>query len=309
MRYTSTYLLLFTILNLITQTLLAQDGTTCAQAIPITTGGNGGTVYSTCDGLNNFSAPGPNSCFDQGALTTNYAAGKDLYFTFTPSITGCYNIIPYDYGGFNIPGIFVYSGCPAAGNCVGGNIQLLDGIDFQGGTTYIIVISSDAIPIFGNCLDFKIYISDAATAPPNDFCQNAIPLEGLGSNYNATSCQEPDTWAPGTCQGNDWSSNENGVWYTFTNPSNQDVDITVNNIDCVGINGAANLLQLGVWSANSCNLGNDVFYDCLGATGNATLNLNNLPPGNYYLFVDGNAGALCTWGFTSPDICIPPTVD
>jgi hypothetical protein len=197
------------------------NGTTCAQAIPVTTGGNGGTVYSTCDGLNNFSAPGLSSCFEQDSLTTNYAAGNDLYLSFTPSATGCYNIIPYDYGGFNIPGIFVYSGCPVAGNCVGGNIQLLDGISLQAGINYIIVISSDAIPIFGDCLDFKLYISDAAAAPPNDLCQNAIPLAGLGSNYNATSCQEPDTWAPGTCQGNDWSSNENGIWYTFTNPSNQ----------------------------------------------------------------------------------------
>ena len=310
MHHTFTFLLfsLLVVLQLISSSASAQDGTTCAQAIPVTTGGNGGTVFSTCDGLNNFSAPGPNSCFDQGALTTNYADGKDLYLTFTPPITGCYNIIPYDYGGVNIPGIFVYSGCPVAGNCVGGNVQLLDGISLQGGVPYTIVISSDAIPIFGNCLDFKLYISDAATAPANDFCQNAIPLEGLGTNYNATSCQEPDAWAPGGCQGNGWSSNENGVWYTFTNPSNQNFAIAVNNIECVGINGAANLLQLGIWSANSCNLGNDTFYGCLGATGNATLNINNLPAGDYYLFVDGNAGALCTWGFTSPDICIPPTV-
>jgi hypothetical protein len=55
-------------------------------------------------------------------------------------------------------------------------------------------------------------------------------------------------------------------------------------------------------------LGDDIFYGCGGAGSNATLSLNNLPLGDYYLFVDGNAGALCTWNFGSPDICIPPTV-
>jgi hypothetical protein len=163
MRYTSTYLLLFAILNLITQTLLAQDGTTCAQAIPITTGGNGGTVYSTCDGLDNFSAPGPGSCFDPGT-TSNNASDRDLYFSFTPSISTCYNIIPYDTGG-TVAGIFVYSGCPVAGNCVGGNTQLLDGINLQAGTQYIIVISTLDFPIFNDCFDFKMYISNAATVP------------------------------------------------------------------------------------------------------------------------------------------------
>ncbi len=151
----------------------------------------------------------------------------------------------------------------------------------------------------------------AVVVPPNDFCQDALPLAGIGCNYLASDLFEPDTWAPNqtildnNCSGGDWSSNENGVWYTFTIDATtpQPFSIDILNIVCDAT--GAGTLQMGIWTNNNtCNLGLETRIDCAVGLGNVTLGPLTLPLGDYYLYVDGNAGANCVWEFDS-EIILP----
>jgi|GEM_PF-5612557 len=151
----------------------------------------------------------------------------------------------------------------------------------------------------------------AVVIPPNDFCQDALPLAGTGCNYLASDLFEPDTWAPNqtildnNCSGGDWSSNENGVWYTFTIDAStpQPFSIDILNILCDAT--GAGTLQMGVWTnSGTCDLGLETRIDCAVGIGNVTLGPLTLQLGDYYLFVDGNAGANCVWEFDS-EIILP----
>jgi hypothetical protein len=158
-----------------------------------------------------------------------------------------------------------------------------------------------------------LYITNPDDAPDNDICAGIAPIAGYANNFNASSCGEPNSWSPELngidCAGGDWTSNENGMWYQFNNPSTQNVDITAYNINCTGINGNDNTLQMGVWTnTGTCDLSQETFVTCLVAVGTGTVSMPNLTAGNYYLFIDGNAASLCSWSFYSPNICIPPAV-
>ncbi|MEM9991293.1 MAG: hypothetical protein AAF738_05975 [Bacteroidota bacterium] len=158
----------------------------------------------------------------------------------------------------------------------------------------------------------------------NDDCVNATQLTGTtvfsGCNYNATDEGEPDTqqWTgdahngtfggsavQNTCGG--WSSNENAVWYYFdvTPLTPQPITLNVLNTMC---EGGANTLQMGVWYAGngpsySCDLSTMPGVGCDANTGDVSVTLgNNVPPGRYYVMLDGNAGSRCTWEFESPQL-------
>lgn len=180
---------------------------------------------------------------------------------------------------------------------------------------------------------FNITINQITPTAPADRCYTAMPVSNIGCNYQATSpttgpYAEPDltTWTdlahpdlnPNTCSScicqdgdNDpstntvWSSNENLVWYTFTQDQSGPFDITVLNMTCVG---GANTAQLGVFTNSgtpqspTCDLSTETGMGCSVGVGTVTLNLPNLPAGDYILVVDGNAGAECEWTFLSNTI-------
>ena len=152
--------------------------------------------------------------------------------------------------------------------------------------------------------------------PANDICQTVEPLSGTGTNYCATDDFEPDDWAPEApiffpfdCAGGGWSSNENGVWYEFTVDAStpQPISINIDNVVCDNTGGAN--LQMGIWTNNNtCDLGAETIQGCSVGTGIVTVGPLNLPLGDYYVFVDGNAGANCEWRFTSEEI-LPITIE
>lgn len=291
----------------------AQPGSDCANAIPISLPFASNT-FSTCNSQNNFEAPSPGDCFYPSESVNQYASGRDLFFYFVPEVSACYNMIPYTNNvGLN-PSLFVYEGCPAEFNCLAGSVFYLDGLPLLAGHTYVIVVSNRYDPPGTDCIDFQLYISDPDQVLPNDLCSGIATMTGSANNFNASSCGEPDDWAPELqgidCPGGDWTSNENAMWYAFTNPTTQDVSFTIYNINCTGINGNDNSLQIGVWANDqTCALSLANFISCEVATGTTTVQLPNLAAGDYYLFVDGNAGSLCSWNFYSPDLCIPPTIE
>ena len=293
-------------------TAVAQ-GNNCNNPLLITALPFNQTNLTNCGFGDSFDLPGGSGCGNG-----SYLQGQEIVYQLTPAVSGCFNIQLYNVTGIPDAGIFVFSACPGAGNiCVGssaGQTAPFLKIDLVAGTPYYIVIGSQQT-FFSNCNGFSLYISNPEQAPVNDFCENALTLTGLGSNYNATACNEPNEWTPdfnsiffNQCTGGQWNFNHNGVWYVFENPEQQTVSIEIFNIQCIGV--IANpTLQIGVWSNNgTCNLADESFYGCLVTTGNAVLNLNNLPAGNFYLFVDGSSGSLCTWEFASQQVitCYPP---
>ena len=167
---------------------------------------------------------------------------------------------------------------------------------------------------------FEIEITSITPTAPADKCYTALPLSGLGCNYEATSppsglYAEPDigSWTAaahpgGTCQDGDmdpgtntiWSSNENMVWYTYTHAGG-DFNLAVDNMNC---SGGANTAQIGVFSNSgtptnpSCDLGAEAGFGCSVGQGAVQLSIASLPVGNYIIVVDGNAGAECDWIFT-----------
>lgn len=289
-------------------------GSTCGNPLVVNTLPFNQTGLTTCGYGDDYSLGGGSPC-----NFGNFLQGQEIVFQLTPVVSGCYNIQLYNQTGVPDAGIFVFQGCPGAGGvCLdseANNNTPFIKINLTAGTTYYIIIGSEQVGGF-SCSGFSLYISNPALAPPNDFCQNAATLTGLGSNYNATACNEPSQWAPdynsffNQCTGGLWNYNHNGVWYMFNNPFQQFVSIEVFNIQCIGVL-ADNTLQLGIWSnTGTCDLDDETFYGCLVTNGDATINLPNLPAGDYYLFVDGSSGSLCTWEFASPQVidCFPPQI-
>ncbi len=220
-------------------------------------------------------------------------------YAFYEALNGdCNNIVPFGCGGDN-------------GALAGSNAEvLLTGLD-PGDLILIRVWETD-----DQGSDVSI---NAQISPPNDLCEDAIPLQGLGCNYGATDINEPDGWAPENygdlfsgyedCVGGVWTSNENGIWYTFTVDANtpQPITLDILNINCDNTGGGD--LQMGIWEDNgACTLGEANFVECAVGTGNVTLGPVNLPPGDYYLYVDGNGGANCEWEFVSDELLCPPAV-
>jgi hypothetical protein len=292
--------------------IYAQSGNTCADAIPITLPLINNN-FTTCNSQNNFNAPSPGSCFLPSETVNQYASGPDMFFYFVPTVSACYNIVPYTASASTNASVFVYEGCPEEFNCIGGSVFFLDGLFLTAGHTYTIIVSNKTELGGNNCIDFQLYITNPDDAPDNDICAGIAPIAGYANNFNASSCGEPNSWSPELngidCAGGDWTSNENGMWYQFNNPSTQNVDITAYNINCTGINGNDNTLQMGVWTnTGTCDLSQETFVTCLVAVGTGTVSMPNLTAGNYYLFIDGNAASLCSWSFYSPNICIPPAV-
>ena len=306
------------------QNILAQqEGANCDN--PFVYNSNELTYSGTTCGFGDDIAIGGGTLV-QFACNNAYIGGEDLVILFTPSETSCYTIeLNPDTTVTDVGASFaVFGTCPneitdisqTADNCLGiaGVVGNLGGVGnlfttnnyMEAGTSYYIVVSSYN-GLLGNfpCGNFElnVFIPDAVE---NDFCGNALPLVGTGSNYEATDCGEPDDWAPENvagvdCTGGAWSSNENGVWYTFSNDIQQDVNIEIFNIQCE--NSTSNTLQVGVWSNNNtCDLASENFFGCIVVVGDAILNLPNLPAGDYYLYADGNAGADCTWEFASEEL-------
>lgn len=167
---------------------------------------------------------------------------------------------------------------------------------------------------------FSIRFNQIRPSPPADRCYTAMPLTGVGCNYGATSpssglFSEPsiNLWTAlahpgGLCQDGDhniltntiWASNENLVWYTYTQPTTGPFSIAVDNMACSGGAGSAQLglfRNLGTPASPTCNLATTSGMGCSVGVGPTELVLASLPAGNYILVVDGNAGAQCSWVF------------
>lgn len=169
---------------------------------------------------------------------------------------------------------------------------------------------------------FDIKINQLKPTAPADKCYTALPLEGIGCNYEATSPKngpyaEPNAWGARAHTGTDfcdapnnqqlWATNENTVWYTFNHAATGQLDLTIRNINCQGL-GITPTLQMGVFSNAggpnnpTCDLSTETAFGCVVDTSVINLNIPNLPSGDYILLVDGTGGNQCIWEFRGTNV-------
>ena len=228
----------------------------------------------------------------------------------------CSNLSPVDNETYNSTDVTNASAdcIDMSGGVFNDNYTPLYFTNLTPGQTYYIRVTEDDDQNAYMDLSFQAIVE-------NDYCSNAIELTGTDSftacNFNATDRDEPDSpsWTSadhtGTFGGGavqtctSWSSNENMVWYYFTVDSNtpQPISITAESVVC---EAGAQTLQLGIWyqgSASACDIGNMQGVGCAVGIGDLTVTLPPaVPNGVYYVGMDGNAGALCTWEFTSDQV-------
>ncbi len=169
---------------------------------------------------------------------------------------------------------------------------------------------------------FDIEVNQLTPTAPADKCYTALPLNGIGCNYEATAPKtgdypEPDTWTAQAHTGTSycdpptnsqlWVTNENTVWYTFEHPAAGPLNINIRNITCTGA-GITPTMQMGVFSNAggpnnpTCDLSLETGYGCAVGTGTISLNIANLPAGDYILLVDGTGGNQCVWEFRGNNV-------
>ncbi len=293
------------------------QGNTCADAIPISAlpYDDSGSICGTGNDYSVDEGANPSACSGQNAYL---GGGEDMVFALTAPYNGCLTV---DLDDADDAGLHIFAGCPddpTTANCLGfdvtsstafgGVVNAIVNFQVNQGDTYYIVISTD-----NGCVNgFSLNMDGVESTLLNDYCENAIPLTGSGTNYGATNCGEPDSFTPDangqSCiwQLNSWLTNENGVWYTFTvdGSTPQPITLEIENVVCDDTGGS--LMQMGIWSDNGeCTLGSDNFINCdIGITTVGIPNMT-LPLGDYYVFVDGSAGANCEWEFVSEEIVNP----
>ncbi|MGV8993467.1 MAG: fibronectin type III domain-containing protein, partial [Flavobacterium sp.] len=102
-------------------------------------------------------------------VTDNYMTGNDVFYSYTPTTTGAIQIEMTPGAGYS--GIFVYEGCANVGiNCVAGvanpqsTPRIIPSLQVTAGTTYIIVLSSNATP---QTFPYTLTIQALNCASPN----------------------------------------------------------------------------------------------------------------------------------------------
>ena len=148
--------------------------------------------------------------------------------------------------------------------------------------------------------DFQHYFIGSKVAS-NSTCSTTIPVQS-GCNLGAT----PEEWnGPGSigiiCDGGNWSSNENTVYYELY-ASDTSGSITVNNVVCNDNLNNTNAIQIGVWKDNCTYFDSPNAYSasdligCAVGSGEASMTINGLVPfQKYILVIDGYAGSWCSW--------------
>lgn len=174
---------------------------------------------------------------------------------------------------------------------------------------------NDAQPLWAYVYSTKAFsftgtLLGTAAVASNDDCGSAIAATGPACNAGATPSTfiPPSNYSAGICTGGTWYSNENTVYYSFT-PTTTTATLEIDNILCDD-GSAGGTSQFGVWE-NCADLTNNPllvgsgFLGCV--VGTAPLSLSGLTIGaTYYIVVDGNAGSVCSWDFSSTGGIILP---
>ena len=195
----------------------AQGGPDCASALlsPITLPFSA-TGLTNCGSGNDYDAATSTPC---GSIL--YVSGEDQLYAFTPGASGTITIDLSSLSAY--VGLFLYDGCPAGGNCIGGAYSASGNQSFiasvTAGITYFLMVDSWAGIGPGCHLSYDLSISAPGPAPPPTIqdCFGAITvcqttyIELLSPAGEGNYPNEID--ATTSCLG---SGENDGIWYSFT---------------------------------------------------------------------------------------------
>jgi hypothetical protein len=172
-------------------------------------------------------------------------------------------------------------------------------VDVTAGTTYFIevwTLSTSTDPNY----NFNIEVVPVSAHQANEACSNSLPYLAGSTNCNLGAYPSCNAYVP-SC----WGTIDNSVFFKFTRPAGSSFNININSVTCQG--GGGNL-QAAVFAANTSNCTTNLtganMKDCDANTGNMTLTVTDaLAAGTeYILWLDGEAGAACSWGLTILDV-------
>ena len=283
-------------------------------ATPTSGGATCGTPYNIASIP--FSLTGQNTaCYgddysSSDACSSTYMNGDDFVFTYTPPSNDCVTIGLTGTAEFST-GLFLLDNCPSAGGatCVAsstGTDPQLQGVNITGGTTYYIVVSTDAFPQ-STPFDFNIYSNGGA--PANDLCTGAIPLTigtsadgDLACSGSAGEPAAPACWTSGTL---------NTVWYSVVAPASGELVISTGLDDPTPDNDQGTQIEVfssmgGCGSLTNIGCNNDPSCKASSDLSTSTLTLSGLTSGNtYYIRVDGELNSAGDFTITAYDPATP----
>jgi len=148
-------------------------------------------------------------------------------------------------------------------------------------------------------------LANALAAP----CANAAALTAstTSCNYGAIPAPWNGGSSPVTPAGCGWSRAENSQFYSFTRPVGQ-FTVEINNITCTG---GGNSMQTAVFSGcpnrSGSSFTNQVGNCVVTASGRNShvINDGGAAGTTYYIWVDGNAGSVCSYGIFQSDGLLP----
>jgi hypothetical protein len=172
-------------------------------------------------------------------------------------------------------------------------------VDVNAGTTYYVEVWTSSLSTDPN-YNFDISVIPVGAHQSNETCGNASVYTTTSTNCNLGAYPSCNSYVP-SC----WSTIDNSVFFKFNRPCGSSFSITINNITCEYGNAS---MQAAVFRANTTNCTTNLtggnMADCDDQTGNMTLSVTDaLAAGTeYILWLDGNAGASCSWGITVLDV-------
>ena len=245
-------------------------GLTCASAIVI-----GSTPYSTTDNTANYAddydVSQPAGCAE-GAI--NYMTGNDVFYTYTPTVSGNINIKMTPTG--NRTAIFVYQGCANVGvACLAGvgntgnTVREIPSLAVTAGVEYIFVISSAAAP---QTFAYTLVIQTLNCAPPTG-------LSATGTGPNSANLS--------------WDTGVASSWEVFVQTAGSQVPTGAGTTTTVNSNYSVTTLTGGAGLV----LGTPYQYWVRADCGNGTFS----PWTGPYLFNTTSCASGCNYSFIMTD--------
>ncbi len=214
---------------------VANDQATGPQQFTVTLDPNGIPANDTCNSPT--VAQLGDTAFDNTYATTQtflscdsnpfpFTAGLDVWFEFTPAITGTYDISTENSPGLSDTQLAIFDSCSSAPFACNDNARgFLSFIrtSLVGGHTYAIVVTGNGLPNGGTPVDRGAGIlSIRQSIPPsNDGCESALPVvAGITPYdvYDATTGPQVPSCVP------QFLTTSNDIWFEYVPATNGPVE-------------------------------------------------------------------------------------
>ncbi len=145
------------------------------------------TSNSTCGDGDDYQSGGMTAGGDLCG-SSFLADGEDNVWTFTPSVSGSYDISLSNVSDDELAYLSISDGCFGIGNCIASGSGLgsaFASANLNASTTYYITVDHWAFA--GSCITYDLSVVNTPPAPSNDDCANAI----IANISSPASCDNP----------------------------------------------------------------------------------------------------------------------